>query len=80
MNTLYIVGIAGFLAIVGCSTARHANEEIPDYINGRPNALVCPDNSPCFQCSHRTAKHYEKLYSEGKWDGGIIFLPLGQEP
>ena len=53
---------------------------VPDYRNGLPNALVCPDNSPCFQCDHATAKRYEKLYSEGKWDGAIVFLPIGKEP
>jgi hypothetical protein len=53
---------------------------IPDYRNGKPNALVCPDDRPCFQCDHEAARRYARLYVRGKWDGAIVFLPLNKEP
>jgi hypothetical protein len=55
-------------------------EVVPDYRNGKPNALVCPDNAKCFQCSHEAAKRYEHLYERGNWDGSVVFLPVGQKP
>ena len=55
-------------------------EQVPDYRNGKPNALVCPNEGPCFQCDHKTAKRYEKLYATTTWDGAIVFLPLNKKP
>jgi hypothetical protein len=53
------------------------SELVPDYRNGKPNALVCPDNGKCFQCDHATAK---LLAANRYWDGAIVFLPLNKKP
>lgn len=56
------------------------SEDIPDYRNGRPNALVCNNEGVCRQCSHAKAQKYQELSRQGKFDGGIVFLPLNQKP
>jgi hypothetical protein len=53
---------------------------VPDYRNGKPNALVCPDNRACFQCDHEIAQHYAELYRDSDWNGAVWFLPLDREP
>jgi len=65
---------------LGCASRPETYPVVPDYRNGKPNALVCPDNGDCFQCDHATAKRYAKLWAECKWDGGIVFLPLNKKP
>lgn len=53
---------------------------IPDYRHGRPNALVCPENRPCFECDHATAKRYVWKFVHTKWDGLVVFLPFNKNP
>jgi hypothetical protein len=68
------------LLSITCSQVASVAGVVPDYRNGKSNALVCPNDGPCFQCDHATAWRYVILYQKGKWDGGIVFLPLNKKP
>ena len=81
MSLGLIMLLAVLLLFTGCvKMPKLAPELVPDYHNGKPNALICPNDRPCFQCDHETAMFYANLYMEGKWDGGIAFLPIDKEP
>lgn len=73
---LKLLIVTGLLAAAGCSTPPTRNTRVADYRNGKQNALVCPDNGTCFECDHATARRYERRYAEGKWSGGIVYLPV----
>jgi len=63
----------------GAGWLLHA-EQVPDYRNGKPNALVCSNEGHCIQCDHEIAQTYARLYRKGRWDGSIVFLPLNKTP
>lgn len=75
-----ILAVIIYLLLCGVIGNVCNGEQVPDYRNGKPNALVCPNNRPCFQCGHATAKRYVWRYVHGSWDGGIVFLPLDKKP